>query len=116
MNILYIEDNPQDQMLVERYVRTTAHQLTVMPKLEEIDPDEFRIDLLLLDINFGGKMSGLDYLKHIREMGIQCPVAAVTAMALPQQIAQYESAGIDRVIKKPFEITELAAVIDYFAQ
>jgi CheY-like chemotaxis protein len=114
VNILYIEDNPLDRMLVERYVRTTSHQLKVLPKLLDIDLAALNIDLLLLDMYFGGKTSGLDYLKQIRQMGIQCPVAAVTALALPQQIDQYHSAGIDRVIKKPFEITELAELIAYF--
>lgn len=114
MNILYIEDNPLDRMLVERYVRTTPHQLMVRPKLEDIDPAEVQIDLLLLDIYFGGKLSGLDFLQQLRQRGLDCPVIAVTALALPQEIDQYQSAGIDRVIVKPFEITELANLIAYF--
>ena len=114
MNILYVEDNPLDRGLVERYIRTTSHQLKMLPKPQAVGSDEFEVDLILLDIYFGGKVSGLDYLKQIREMGIQCPVAAVTALALPHQLEQYQNAGIEWVIKKPFEITELAELISYF--
>lgn len=115
MNILYIEDNAKDRMLVERYIQTTPHSLKVVSRLEEVDFDSYPVDLILLDIYFGGKISGLDYLAQIRSLGIQCPVIAVTALTLPNQMANYQRAGIDRIIAKPFEITELAEAITLYA-
>lgn len=111
MNILYVEDNEKDSRLVQRYVQTTPHKLVVVSKLEDINLADFQFDLILLDIYFGGKTSGLDYLNQIRHTGIQCPVVAITGLTLPHQMASYHKAGINTIIEKPFEITQLAAVI-----
>lgn len=114
MNILYLEDNPMDRALVKRYVQTTSHQLIEVSKLDDVDLNTIKVDLILLDIDFGGKVTGLDYLLQMRNMGIQCPAVAVTALALPRQIAGYHQAGIERVVEKPFDITELAEAIAHY--
>jgi osomolarity two-component system, response regulator SKN7 len=114
MHILYIEDNPKDQVLVERFLQTTDHHLTVVSRLEDIDLTGLQVDLVLLDIHFGAKTNGLDYLSQIRNLGIHCPVIAVTALTLPQQLESYYEAGIDRVVEKPFDITELGDAITYY--
>lgn len=111
MNILYVEDNEKDSRLVQRYIQTTPHNVMVASKLEDINFNDFQFDLILLDIYFGGKTSGLDYLNQIRNRGIECPVVAITGMTLPHQIASYYNAGIETIIEKPFEITQLADVI-----
>ena len=111
MNIVYIEDNLQDRILVQRYIDTTAHQLTTVTRLEELDLGTLSADLILLDILIDGKSAGLNYIEMFRDQGIQCPIVAVTGLALPHQLASYKRAGIEVVIQKPFEITELAEII-----
>jgi CheY-like chemotaxis protein len=111
MNILYIEDNAKDRQLVERYIHTTPHQIVSISKLDTIDLHELSPDLILLDMLIDGQSIGLDYLRQLREMEIQCPVVAITALTLPQQIAAYNKAGINVIIEKPFDINLLASVI-----
>ncbi|MBK8025580.1 MAG: HAMP domain-containing protein [Chloroflexi bacterium] len=114
MNILYIEDNPRDALLVERYVQTTGHNLVVTRHLEDVDLRVPPVDLILLDILLDGRSLGLDYAEQIHAMGVQCPIVALTALARPQDLARYESSGFDRVVAKPFDIMELADVIAYY--
>jgi hypothetical protein len=56
MEIVYIEDNVLDRGLVERYIRTTPHNLTAVSKLEELDLNTLSADLNLVDINIGDKI------------------------------------------------------------
>jgi CheY-like chemotaxis protein len=111
MNILYIEDNARDAMLVERYVQTTGHHLVVTRKLDDVDLNEYPADLILMDMYLDGKMLGLDYVRQIRAMGVNSPIVALTGLTLPQDLARYQAIGVNGVVAKPFEITELAQTI-----
>jgi CheY-like chemotaxis protein len=115
MNILYIEDNAQDRMLVERYINTTPHNLRAVSRLDDLDLSALSADLILLDILIDDRVLGLAYFEKIRTQGILCPIIAVTALVLPHQLAAYEEAGLDDVIEKPFEISKLAEVITVYA-
>jgi len=111
MNIVYIEDNAQDRKLVERYIKTTPHNLTAVSCLEDLDLSTLSADLILIDILIDDKALGLQYIEEIRSKGIECPAIAVTALVLPHHLAAYEDAGLDGVIEKPFDISTLAEVI-----
>jgi two-component system, OmpR family, response regulator len=111
MNILYIEDNVNDSKLVERYVRTTAHQIHIVQRLEDAREVLHQVDLILMDILIDAERRGLDYLQALRRQRVTCPVLAVTALVLPDAMETYRQAGFDDVLKKPFEIEQLAALI-----
>ena len=60
-------------------------------------------DLVLMDIQMP-VMSGLDALQELRAMDIGCPVIALTANVMSDDVARYRSAGFDDYISKPFEL------------
>ncbi|HLA45622.1 MAG TPA: response regulator [Aggregatilineales bacterium] len=115
MNILYFEDNAQDMTLVQRYISTTTHHFIPVYRWEDLDPRNASVDLVLLDILIEGQPLGLECVRMLREQGIRCPIVVITALAMPHQLADYERAGVDAVIKKPFDITDLAEIISYYA-
>jgi CheY-like chemotaxis protein len=96
MRILYIEDNPNDAKLVQRYVETTPHELVVVPTLEETyealsGPSAF--DLILVDILLNNRRVGYELPRQLREQGYQQQMIAVTALNAPQDRAACAQAG-----------------------
>jgi CheY-like chemotaxis protein len=118
VRILYIEDNPNDAKLVQRYVETTPHELVITPTLEETyealsDSSEF--DLILVDILINNKRVGYDLPRQLREQGYQQEMIAVTALNAPQDQAACERAGFSAVLTKPFLITTLAEMLAQYS-
>ncbi|MBN1678985.1 MAG: response regulator [Anaerolineae bacterium] len=117
MKILYAEDNETNQALVERVARARNHTILFRDEGEgalEIlaqDPD---IDLVLLDIELAGSLSGLDVVKTLRGRGDSRPIVAVTAYAMMGDRERMLSAGCDQYLPKPLVISDLLALIDEY--
>lgn len=113
--ILYVEDDPDHQKFV-RYFLKDHFDLYIAGSGEnalEMIEKEKRFDVILMDINLGAGMSGLDAVARIREIpeyeGI--PVAAVTANALVSQKNTYLARGCTDYIAKPFRKSTLLTFI-----
>ncbi len=116
MQILYIEDDTNDARLVTRYVKSTPHQLVVINTIEEArvaDIDQF--DLLLVDVLLAHSRDGYALVKELRQRGFQQPMVAVTGLSLSEDIAQCYTVGFTDVLTKPYEVTQLAAIIQRYA-
>jgi CheY-like chemotaxis protein len=108
--LLYIEDNPANLLLVEQLVArcpeltlVTAVNATLGIKLaRSICPD-----VILMDINLPG-ISGIDALRILREDPAtdHIPVVALSANAMPRDIAKGLQAGFFRYLVKPIKVDE----------
>jgi two-component system, OmpR family, response regulator len=115
MRILYIEDNPNDANLVDRYMRTTQHDLTVVPNLDDAWTALGEgYDLIMVDVILSGERAGFDFARQLRSQQYPYPLIAVTALSTPQDETLCYRAGFDYLLKKPFKITELAEIIDRY--
>ena len=63
-------------------------------------------DLILLDIELPG-MKGDAVCKELHAAGVRTPMVALTASAMPDQIAIFLAAGFDDVVTKPVEPQQL---------
>lgn len=116
--ILYIEDNPSNLRLVEQLIGIrsdielfTAHD----PRLGIDLAQAHQPDLILLDINMPG-MDGyqvLEILQNTDEL-VNIPVIAVTANAMPRDIAQGKAAGFNDYVTKPLQVTNFLSLIDTY--
>lgn len=116
MNILYIEDNPDDAKLVARFIDTTGHQLVTVENLEkayEILSKE-DVGMVMLDIVINKKQSGYQFASDLRANNFRQPIVAVTALNTPSSLEACEQAGIDYVLAKPYSIMQLAEMINLF--
>jgi CheY-like chemotaxis protein len=70
-------------------------------------------DVLVLDINLGGKQTGADVLRIARTLpGYGAVTAlAVTAYALPGDREEFLRAGFDGYVSKPFTVSALLAAL-----
>jgi two-component system, cell cycle response regulator DivK len=118
-NILYIEDNPDNMMLVKRALEARGYKL--LQALRGIDgvavAEKEDVDLILLDINLPD-IDGYEVARRIRNSGkpalAYVPIIAVTANALKGDAEKALSAGCDVYMSKPINIRELWARVEAF--
>jgi len=118
-NILYIEDNPDNMLLVKRVLQARGYCL-----LEAKDGMEGlavaasqNVDLILLDINLPD-VDGYEIARRLRSSGkpelTYVPIIAITANALKGDAEKALEAGCDVYMSKPINIRELWARVEGF--
>ncbi len=116
MKILYVEDNPANLFLVQRVARAGGHQVinyvSGEDALQHFDSDD--PDLVLMDIQLAGELSGLEVVAQLRRRGHQMPIIAVTAYAMLGDRERAISAGCDDYLSKPMPIARLMALLDKY--
>ncbi len=117
--ILYIEDNPDNMMLVKRALESRGYTLLqAMTGVEGVSAAENNeVDLILLDINLPD-IDGYEVARRLRgsskkQLGY-VPIIAVTANALKGDAEKALSAGCDVYMSKPINIRELWARVEAF--
>ena len=117
--ILYVEDNPDNMLLVQRALEARGYTLlkakdgetgVAMAKSEHVD-------LILLDINLPD-IDGYEVARRIRTSGTgklaYVPIIAITANALKGDAEKALAAGCDVYMSKPINIRELWARVEAF--
>ena len=108
INVLYVEDNPANQRLLEqvlaRYaminLTITAEPMEGIYKARKEHPD-----LILLDIDLP-ELSGHDVVKILKQdaQTKDIPVVALSAKAMAHDIARGKESGFDDYLTKPFDL------------
>ncbi|MBI5297409.1 MAG: response regulator [Chloroflexi bacterium] len=118
-NVLYIEDNPDNMVLVKRALEARGYTLLeAVNGLSGVTMAETReIDLVLLDINLPD-IDGYEVARRIRNSGksrlTYMPIIAITANALKGDAEKALAAGCDVYMSKPINIRELWARVEAF--
>ena len=110
--ILYIEDNPDNSLLVQRALKARGYEvLWAADGLSGIEQAEAHSpDLILLDINLPD-IDGYEVARRLRahdSLGA-IPIMAITANALKGDAEKALAAGCDAYIAKPLQLHELWA-------
>lgn len=117
--ILYIEDNPDNMLLVQRALESRGYRLLkAMNGVDGIIKAEGNmVDLILLDINLPD-IDGYEVAKRLRKSSktelAYIPIIAVTANALKGDAQRALDAGCDVYMSKPINIRELWARIEAY--
>ena len=115
--ILYVEDNPDNRMLVRRILMAENYKLLeatnalqAINLLETTTPD-----LILMDINMPD-MDGYTLTTRIRSMpGLErVPILALTANVMRGDKEKTLEAGCDGYIQKPLDVDQLIREIEKF--
>jgi len=118
-NILYIEDNPDNTMLVRRALEARGYKLlnstTGIKGVQLAETEE--ISLILLDTNLPD-IDGYEVARRLRASPkrslASVPIIAVTANALKGDAEKALNAGCDVYMSKPINIRELWARVEAF--
>jgi len=118
-NVLYIEDNPDNMMLVQRALEARGYRLLkAMKGLDGVATAESEeVDLILLDINLPD-IDGYEVARRLRSSSkhslASTPIIAITANALKGDAEKALEAGCDVYMSKPINIRELWARVEAF--
>jgi two-component system, cell cycle response regulator DivK len=116
-NILYIEDNPDNMMLVKRALESRGYcLLQAMKGMDGVDvAEKENVDLILLDINLPD-IDGYEVARRLRKSPKHAlayvPIIAITANALKGDAEKALAAGCDVYMSKPINIRELWARVE----
>jgi two-component system cell cycle response regulator DivK len=115
MKILYVEDNPANLYLVKRIAKAGQHEVINYIDGEEAlnDFETLKPDLVLLDIQLAGELSGLDVVRELRKRGYDTYVVAVTAYAMVGDKERCLAAGCDDYMAKPLPIQRLVTLFNH---
>jgi PAS domain S-box-containing protein len=113
--VLYVEDNPVNVLLMEAMLGQQTQLRLISADLPEAGlhlAREQRPDLILLDIQLPG-MDGYEVLRRLRaDEGTRgIPVVAVSANAMPADVARGMAAGFDDYLTKPIDQRVLMATL-----
>jgi two-component system cell cycle response regulator DivK len=118
-NVLYIEDNPDNMMLVQRALESRGYRLLkAVNGLSGVEVAEREaVDLILLDINLPD-IDGYEVARRLRKSPksslLHTPIIAITANALKGDAEKALEAGCDVYMSKPINIRELWARVEAF--
>ena len=114
LDILYIEDDFLCQEVVKLYLKNFANiDIASNAKNALYLLENKSYNMLLLDINLGKDISGLDVIEKIKKIPHykDIPVVAVTAYAMKGDKEEIMKAGCSYYLSKPFEKDELLNII-----
>jgi CheY-like chemotaxis protein len=114
--LLYVEDNPANLMLVEDLIarRPDIRLLSARDGNRGVEVARAALpDVILMDINLPG-ISGVDALRILAEdpATAHIPVIALSANAIPRDVAKGMEAGFFRYLTKPIKVNEFMATLD----
>jgi len=113
--ILYVEDNEINYFLMKKFLKDmfiVENASTGEEAIEKIKQEDYT--LILMDINLGIGINGVETLKRIRKNNKhkETRVAAVTGYALPSDREKLLNNGFNELITKPFTKQEILSFIN----
>ncbi|WP_159964294.1 hybrid sensor histidine kinase/response regulator [Profundibacterium mesophilum] len=115
MRILVVDDDANNRELLDIRLRREGHMVSLASDgFEAVHlASKSRFDLILMDISLPN-MSGTRATREIRAsraMSRQAPIYAVTAHAMPEEIREFEAAGMAGCLIKPIRARELHSLL-----
>jgi two-component system cell cycle response regulator DivK len=114
--VLYVEDDPNNMLLVRRILQADGHEM-----LEATDGESGwdvavreRPDFILMDIHLPGPVNGLELTRRLKADPslAAIPVVALTAYADEETAAR--EAGCEGFLHKPADIRQIRATMRQF--
>ena len=116
--VLYIEDNPANQLLMEMILARMGFIKLIIAHSGELGLHLTQTecpDLIFLDVNLP-LADGFEVLRQLRSRDATCaiPVIGISANSMNQDIEQAHNAGFDAYITKPFKISDINKIVENF--
>lgn len=115
--ILYVEDNPDNRLLVRRILLVEGYNVVEAPNaavaldvLKDVRPDLILMDINMPDVDgytLTSQIKGISALQGV-------PIVALTANVMRGDRERTLEAGCDGYIQKPIDVDSLPEQIDHF--
>nr|WP_295834685.1 ATP-binding protein [uncultured Azospirillum sp.] len=121
--ILVAEDNPVNRKVLQMQLQALGYAAEMAPggaealaALDAMRQGRRRYAMLLTDVQMP-EIDGFELTRQVRSgeasagVGNRLPIVAITANAAPADIESYRAAGMDDVLSKPLELSQLAVTL-----
>ncbi|MFN3694369.1 MAG: response regulator, partial [Ignavibacterium sp.] len=115
LNILLVENDEASIEVTKLFLKNFCNLFVAKTGKEALEMlGTNRFDLILMDINLGRGLSGLEVTRQIRSMnGYETiPIVAITAYAMLGDKDEFINAGCTHYLSKPFKKDELVGMIN----
>ncbi|WP_141441239.1 response regulator [Vreelandella titanicae] len=118
LKLLIVDDNAPNRELLKNLLEDPAlHVSTVESGHQALEfARTSNVDMVLMDIRMPG-MDGVQTTQALRRLSstwARCPIIAVTAHVLSSERQQWLAEGLDDVLVKPIDETQLAQLLNRF--
>lgn len=117
VKILYVEDNPDNRMLISRILMAEGYNVTFAEDADQAlgHAEDGRFDLVLMDINLPD-MDGYTLTHRLRQYShfTNIPIIALTANVMKGDRERSLEAGCDGYIQKPVDVDALPIQIQQY--
>jgi PAS domain S-box-containing protein len=112
LDLLLVEDSPDNQVLIKMLVTKTGAKMTIANNGKEGVEKALahRYDLVLMDIQMP-VMDGHEAIRRLRAQGYDGPVIALTAHAMSEERTRSEQSGFTDFLSKPIDRVALFDVL-----
>lgn len=112
MRVLLAEDNPTNVELFLAALETDGHEVVVERDGVRARDRALRepFDIIVLDIQMPG-LDGNAVCVALRAAGLRGPILALSAAAMPEDLARGKESGFDEYLSKPIRPAMLRAAI-----
>ena len=104
IKILVVEDNKINQMITKKILNKMGLNCDIVDNgedaVEMVKNTEYNV--VLMDSHMPG-ISGLEATSRIREFNKELTIFALTAVTLEDKMHEFDEAGFDDIISKPFK-------------
>ncbi|MEA1879696.1 MAG: response regulator transcription factor [Campylobacterota bacterium] len=117
MKILLLEDDSILQEIILEFLQEEGYDVEAYfdgeKALDAIASNAY--DMLLLDVNVPN-INGFEILSYLREIGNTTPAIYITSLSSIDDLKKGFALGADDYLRKPFELEELNARIQYIVK
>jgi len=117
LKILYVDDDPNMQKLIELFMRKSKYQLDSAKNgrtaLKLLASNTY--DLIITDIQMP-ELDGLSLIDEIKKKKIEAPVVIVSAFGQENISQKALKKGAVKILHKPFESKQLFDVIEKYSK
>jgi signal transduction histidine kinase/CheY-like chemotaxis protein len=115
VRILVAEDNPMNQLIIDGMLRSAGHEVTIVSNgreaIEAVKTASH--DLVFMDMEME-EMDGVSATRAIRSLDERVrniPIIALTANAMPNEVARCRAAGMNSHLSKPINKNALLHIV-----
>lgn len=109
--ILYVEDNPDNRLLISMYFKKSELELDLAGSGQEaLDKISEKVyDAIVLDLNLDGEISGTEFMRQMREDERYNEIPLVVVSGLPNlnHVKDVKKEWYHTFLSKPFRKQEL---------
>lgn len=112
MRLLIVDDNAMNVEFFQDTLEAAGHEV-VVEREGRTGRDRAvagTFDVILLDIQMP-ELDGSAVCRELRALGVSTPILALSAAAMPEQVARGKAAGFDEYLTKPISPEALRAAV-----